>query len=77
MQSSFHFDSSKNKPCVNQKMTKRAYMKELLVEIASLKRDNEVLRSKNGIIVMLFEEPANAVIDAIHGQLWRRSLDLA
>ena len=43
--------SIKNKPQVNQKMTKRAYMKELLLEIASLKRDNEVLRSKNGIII--------------------------
>jgi kinesin family protein 11 len=32
-------------------LPRRAYVKELLLEISSLKRDNEVLRSKNGIIV--------------------------
>jgi hypothetical protein len=41
----------KNKPQKSVSMSKRAYMKELLAEIASLKRDNEVLRSKNGIII--------------------------
>lgn len=44
--------SIKNKPQANQTQTKRAYVKELLLEISSLKRDNEVLRSKNGIIVV-------------------------
>jgi hypothetical protein len=39
----------RNRPQVNQKMTKRAYMKELLEEITALKRENEALRLKNGI----------------------------
>ena len=39
----------RNRPQVNQKMSKRAYMKDLLAEINSLKRDNEALRLKNGI----------------------------
>ena len=41
----------RNRPQVNQKMSKRAYMKELLAEINSLKRDNEALRLKNGIFL--------------------------
>ena len=41
----------RNRPQVNQKMSKRAYMKDLLAEISSLKRDNEALRLKNGIFL--------------------------
>jgi kinesin family protein 11 len=36
----------RNRPQVNQKMTRKAYMRELLVEINDLKRENEVLREK-------------------------------
>ena len=41
----------RNRPQVNQKMSKRQYMKDLLAEINSLKRDNEALRLKNGIFL--------------------------
>ena len=41
----------RNRPQVNQKMSKRAYMKDLLAEISSLKRDNEALRLKNGVFL--------------------------
>ena len=41
----------RNRPQVNQKISKRAYMKELQTEIASLKRENECLRLKNGIFL--------------------------
>ncbi len=39
----------RNRPQVNQKMTKKAYIKELLDEILLLKQQNEACRSKNGI----------------------------
>jgi hypothetical protein len=39
----------KNRPQVNQKMTKRAYIKELLDEINTLKQQHEAMRTKNGI----------------------------
>lgn len=41
----------RNRPQVNQKMTRKAYMRELLIEINDLKRENEVLREKNGIFL--------------------------
>lgn len=41
----------RNRPQVNQKMTRKAYMRELLVEINDLKRENEALREKNGIFL--------------------------
>lgn len=39
----------KNKPQVNQKLTGKAYMRELTKEISNLKRENECLRLKNGV----------------------------
>jgi kinesin family protein 11 len=39
----------KNRPEVNQKMTQRAYVKDLSGQIAMLKKENEALRLKNGI----------------------------
>jgi len=43
--------SIKNKPQMNVKMTNRAYVRELTKEITQLKRENECLRSKNGIFL--------------------------
>lgn len=39
----------KNRPQVNHKMTRQAYMRELLMEITVLKRENEAQRTKNGV----------------------------
>ncbi|KAA8498582.1 Kinesin-like protein KIF11 [Porphyridium purpureum] len=43
--------SIKNRPQVNQMMTKRALIKEYMDEIASLKRELDATRSKNGIFI--------------------------
>jgi kinesin family protein 11 len=36
---------------LNQKVTQKAYMRELVHEITMLKKENEALRSKNGVII--------------------------
>lgn len=42
----------KNKPQVNSKVGSKAYLKEMMAEINQLKRENEVLRMKNGIYLL-------------------------
>lgn len=51
MRPCFSAKSIKNKPEVNQKMTQRAYIRDLAGQIAMLKKENEALRTKNGIIL--------------------------
>eukprot|EP00808_Paulinella_micropora_P018920 g17645.t1 len=41
----------KNRPQLNKEMTRKAYMRELLTEIAAYKREIEVLRTKNGVFL--------------------------
>jgi kinesin family protein 11 len=41
----------KNTPQVNMKMTGKAYMRELIAEIATLKREIECARAKDGVIL--------------------------
>jgi kinesin family protein 11 len=41
----------KNKPQANKMMTRQAYMKEVMAEMQALKRENEVLRTRNGVIL--------------------------
>nr|XP_033796090.1 kinesin-like protein KIF11 isoform X2 [Geotrypetes seraphini] len=52
-----------NKPEVNQKLTKRALIKEYTEEIERLKRDLAASREKNGVFI----SPDN--YEALHGQL--------
>lgn len=39
----------KNKPQINQQLSKKSYMKDIVGQIARLKSENEALRLKNGI----------------------------
>jgi kinesin family protein 11 len=41
----------KNRPQVNEVSSRSGYMKELSAEIQALKRENEVLRTRNGVIL--------------------------
>ncbi|XP_015262120.1 PREDICTED: kinesin-like protein KIF11 [Gekko japonicus] len=52
-----------NKPEVNQKLTKRALIKEYTEEIERLKRDLATAREKNGVYISLEN------YDALHGKL--------
>ncbi|KAM6441990.1 kinesin-like protein KIF11 [Liasis olivaceus] len=52
-----------NKPEVNQKLTKRALIKEYTEEIERLKRDLAAAREKNGVYISLEN------YDALHGKL--------
>lgn len=41
----------RNRPQINQKVTQKAYMRELVHEISMLKKEIEALRSKNGVFL--------------------------
>lgn len=51
----------KNKPEINQKMTKRALIKEYITQIDRLKADLQATRDKNGIF--LSQESYNSLLD--------------
>eukprot|EP00462_Mataza_sp_D1_P021546 CAMPEP_0175126944 /NCGR_PEP_ID=MMETSP0087-20121206/4129_1 /TAXON_ID=136419 /ORGANISM="Unknown Unknown, Strain D1" /LENGTH=1515 /DNA_ID=CAMNT_0016408901 /DNA_START=199 /DNA_END=4746 /DNA_ORIENTATION=+ len=49
----------RNRPVVNQKVSQKAYMRELVHEITMLKKENDALRNKNGVYMP--QEKWNAV----------------